>query len=165
MAAEVLDLRAALAEIHIPTLQVDVTVGRYIEMRRAMKRHYDGHEKDTDFWSSTKGKGPTFGVGVEEPHLDGLPLQFMHYAKGAAAYRANDADQAIHHWNALLELPEFERRYRSVWAAFMLGKVWLKNEPSRAVPCFEETRALAGRGFHDSLGLAERSWGWQGLTE
>lgn len=164
LAAEVLDLRAALAEIQVPTEQVDVTVERYIDMRRKIKRHYDGHERDTDFWS-TKRKEAVFEVGMEEPHLDGLPLEFLHYAKGAAAYRANDTDQAIRHWNALLELPEIERRYRSVWAAFMLGKVWLKIEPARAAPHFEETRALAGRGFHDSLGLAERSWGWQGFAE
>jgi len=66
---------------------------------------------------------------------------------------------------ALLKRPPARRRYRSTWAAFMIGKVCLRRRPERAVGWFRYVRRLAGGGYADSLGLASASWGWEARAE
>ena len=58
-----------------------------------------------------------------DPLPDEFPSEFADYHKGALAYKLGESDEAIDAWNALLNRPADERHYRSVWAAFMLGKV------------------------------------------
>jgi hypothetical protein len=74
-------------------------------------------------------------------------------------------DAARAAWEKLLARPESERRQRSTWAAFMLGKATAEKEPAAAVRWFERTRELAGKGFPDPLGLAQASLGWQARAE
>ncbi|MBL9143161.1 MAG: hypothetical protein JNM99_05705 [Verrucomicrobiaceae bacterium] len=98
----------------------------------------------------------------EEP-----PSEFADYHRGAFAFRLgqkhwNDAALA---WEALLKRPENERRHRSVWAAFMLGKLALFAQKPEAVEWFRMTRDLAKQGFSDSLGLAADSYGWEAKSE
>jgi hypothetical protein len=66
---------------------------------------------------------------------------------------------------ALLNRPPEERHYRTVWAAFMLGKLALKTGAPEAQKWFQQTRELARQGFADSLGLAADSYGWEGRAE
>ena len=62
--------------------------------------------------------------------------------------------------------PEQDRHYRTVWAAFMLGKLALKTSDYKsASEWFQRTRELAAAGFADSLGLAAESYGWEGRSE
>lgn len=92
--------------------------------------------------------------------------EFTDYHKGAAAYLIQQWNQARAAWEDLLKRPDQERRYRTVWAAFMLGKVALKTKdyPS-AAQWFQRTRELAKNGFVDSLNLAAESYGWEGRAE
>ena len=94
--------------------------------------------------------------------------EFADYHRGAFAYRLGKArwDDARTAWEALLNRPAGERHYRSVWAAFMLGKTAMKNgDYPAAVAWFQKTRALARDGFADSLGMADDSYGWEGRCE
>jgi hypothetical protein len=92
--------------------------------------------------------------------------EFADYHKGAAAYLAQDWNGARTAWENLLKRPEQDRHYRTVWAAFMIGKAALKAEDyPNATQWFERTRELAKQGFADSLGLAGASYGWQGRSE
>src|SRR5204863_5063779 len=69
-------------------------------------------------------------------------------------------------WEDLLKRPEQDRHYRTVLAAFMLGKVALKEKDfPTAAQWFQRTRELAKAGFADSLGLAAESYGWEGRAE
>jgi tetratricopeptide (TPR) repeat protein len=95
----------------------------------------------------------------------GLPPEFDLYLRGAVAYRDGNIGEARRQWEALLALPEDQRRNRSTWAAFMLGKTWLDDDPSIAVAWFERVRALAERGLADRLALAAESVGWQARAE
>ncbi|MCX6925627.1 MAG: LysM peptidoglycan-binding domain-containing protein, partial [Verrucomicrobia bacterium] len=52
-----------------------------------------------------------------------------------------------------------ERRFKSTWAAFMLGKTCEEAEPDKAIEYFKQVRDLARRGFADSTGLAAASLG------
>jgi hypothetical protein len=104
--------------------------------------------------------------GTPTPLVAEFDSEFADYHKGAAAYLNQQWDEARAVWGNLLKRPEQDRRYRTVWAAFMLGKVALKEkEFPKATEWFQRTRELAKAGFADSLGLAAESYGWEGRAE
>ena len=96
-----------------------------------------------------------------------FPSEFSDYHRGAFAYRRGPEHfrEARDAWMALLNRPPEERHYRTVWAAFMLGKLALKTGAPEAQKWFQQTRELARQGFADSLGLAADSYGWEGRAE
>src|SRR5436190_3831228 len=92
--------------------------------------------------------------------------EFADYHRGAGAYLNKNWEEARNAWEDLLKRPEQDRHYRTVWAAFMLGKLGLKtNDYQSASQWFERTREFAKAGFADSLGLAAESYGWEGRSE
>ena len=91
--------------------------------------------------------------------------EFADYHRGALAMKSGNSAQAKIAWERLLALPEGQRRYRSVWAAFMLGKLLLESEPAVASAWFTKCRQMAAAGFADSLGLAADSYGWHAKAE
>jgi hypothetical protein len=104
--------------------------------------------------------------GTPTPLAAQFDSEFADYHKGAAAYLNQQWDEARTAWENLLKRPEQERHYRTVWAAFMLGKAALKEKDfPKAAQWFQRTRELAKAGFADSLGLAAESYGWEGRAE
>ena len=94
------------------------------------------------------------------------PGDFADYHKGALAYKTRHYDDARAAWEAILARPAAERKYRSTWAAYMLGRCALDNRQfPEAIKFFQQTRQLAKDGFVDSLGLAEESYGWEARCE
>lgn len=92
--------------------------------------------------------------------------EFADYHRGAAAFLNKNWEEARKAWEDLLKRPEQDRHYRTVWAAFMLGKLALKTEDyPTAAQWFRRTREFAKAGFADSLGLAAESYGWEGRAE
>lgn len=97
-----------------------------------------------------------------EPALpDALPIEFELYLRGARAWHRDQHALAQRHFDALLALPADRRRHRSVWAAYMLGRLALPSECARARREFERTRELVAAGFVDTLGLGPASLGEQ----
>ena len=104
--------------------------------------------------------------GTPTPLPAEFDSEFADYHKGAAAYLNQQWNDARVAWENLLKRPEQDRHYRTVWAAFMLGKVSLKEKDfPAATQWFQRTRELAKAGFSDSLGLAAESYGWEGRAE
>ncbi len=103
----------------------------------------------------------------------GLPGEFDDYLRGAIAYHQGRYQAAQSSWKRLLDRPEAERRLRSTWAAYMLGRLSLQNDPKTGLPTnpegaaqwFERTRELTEKGFPDPLGLAAASLGWEARAE
>ena len=139
------------------------TADRYDSMRQAMVGFYN--DKYTDFNADDREERPEFNLGMYEFFLKELPEEFALYARGASVYRAHRYEEAIEIWESLLALPKERRKYRTVWAAFMLGKIYTILDPNKALFYYEETRRLAKEGFADSLQLAEDSLGWQAMAE
>jgi hypothetical protein len=108
---------------------------------------------------------------INDPKAQSLPdefdSEFADYHRGAFAYRRGQDhwEEARQAWQELLNRPANDRHYRSVWAAFMLGKLSLKTNSPEAVKWFQKTRELAKQGFADSLGMAADSYGWEGRSE
>ena len=98
----------------------------------------------------------------------GLPAEFADYFEGALAWhnpfllRKEAARQC---WERLLERPDGQRKYKSVWAAFMLARSWLEEDQDKAKQYLRLTRALASRGFADPIGLAAASLGVEARVE
>jgi len=92
----------------------------------------------------------------------GLPDEFADYLEGALGWH-NPAvigkGMACGAWQRLLDRPPQNRRFKSTWAAFMLGKACEEKEPDKAVEYFKQVRDLARHGFADSVGLAAASLG------
>jgi hypothetical protein len=94
--------------------------------------------------------------------IEGLPDEFADYLEGAIAWRnpaVLDKTMARQAWERPLNRPPKERRYKSTWAAFMLGKSWEKDDPDKAAEYFKQVRTLSRRGFADPVGLAAASLG------
>lgn len=94
-----------------------------------------------------------------------FPSEFADYHRGALLYEEGKWEEASAAWQELLKRPPEERHYRSVWAAFMLGKAGLKREDPKAPEWFQRTRELAAGGFADALGMAADSYGWEARSE
>ncbi|MGC4016356.1 MAG: hypothetical protein QM755_17810 [Luteolibacter sp.] len=101
------------------------------------------------------------------PKLIEADSEFADYHKGAALLADDKPEDAKAAWEKLLQRPADQRHYRSVWAAYMLGKTCMKDEKTRndAIAWFVKCRQLAREGFADSLFLAADSYGWQARAE
>ncbi|MFZ4764027.1 MAG: tetratricopeptide repeat protein [Roseimicrobium sp.] len=107
---------------------------------------------------------------VEETTTEPLPAEvpgeFADYHQGAYAFKTGKLADARAAWERLLARPAAERKHRTVWAAFMLGKAALREQKFEdAAKLFQKTRPLATEGFADSLGLAAESYGWEAHCE
>ena len=92
--------------------------------------------------------------------------EFADYHRGALAFNKQQSKEAVDLWNALLARPATERKHRTLWATFMLGKRALRDSDFEgAKGFFQKTRQLAKEGFTDSLGLAAESYGWEAYCE
>jgi hypothetical protein len=81
------------------------------------------------------------------------------YEEGARLYNEGDHAGAAAAFAAVLALPEAERRNRSTWAAYMLGRLGGIED---GIARYREVRVLARAGLDDELGLAVSSLGQEG---
>ena len=93
--------------------------------------------------------------------------EFRDYNMGAFAFHLGQKHygEAAQIWETLLKRPAEQRHYRSVWAAFMLGKLDVYAQHPEAVKWMQMARQLAKDGFADSPGLAADSYGWEAKSE
>ncbi|MBX7257515.1 MAG: hypothetical protein K1Y02_14225 [Candidatus Hydrogenedentes bacterium] len=96
---------------------------------------------------------------------ESLPDEFAFYARGASAFHKGDLEAAVREWKALLDLPEDNRHFKSTWAAYMIAKALLKTNPATSILYYTKIRDYADAGLHDSLRLADDSFGWQAQAE
>lgn len=160
LAAEKADLERAL-EAHgtWPMLRGSV-VESVLRLRQSLAPRRPSLEEMLQFGLTKPGPAPT-GLSVPKPLLP----EFADYLEGAIAFHDGRPRIATAAWERLLARPPQERRFRSTWAAFMLGKLHLRSDPERAVKSFRRTRELASQGFADTLGLAASSLGWEAWAE
>ena len=99
-----------------------------------------------------------------------LPAELRLYAVGAAAFTAGDHQRAVGAFQQLLALPADERRLRSTWAAYSLGRALFamsaeagSGEPAvlldQSRQAFRQVRELSIAGFSDPLELGVASLG------
>ncbi len=175
-AAELNDLRAALRRAKAAGPEIDQictahaaardALEKYIAQRESWECSRSPEEEDDDDAPRVVAAAPA--PPPPFPHLEltaGLPPEFADYFEGALAWHDPalvTKDHARSAWERLLGRPATERRFKSTWAAFMLGKSWENTDPEKALGYFKQVRELARKGFVDSLGLAVASLGLEG---
>lgn len=163
--ADQAELEAALKQAQVDPERRRELLSQVAELRAAIapKPREDGYN-DEPLWSG-EPRLPTLPVGTKAAVPSGLPGEFEDYLRGAEAYHRGDLDAARKAWTKLLGRPASERRYRSTWAAYMLGRSYVDGDADSAARYFERTRKLASEKLADSLGLAAASYGWQARAE
>lgn len=168
--AELGDLLTALRKAKLPPEEVERIRAGHQKARDALKRYVadcEAWERSGEWaWNDEGGhkqkpKGPPPEFSLPEV-VEGLPGEFADYFEGALAWQNpafEDKGLARKAWERLLERPAAERKFKSTWAAFMLGKSWMDEDPNAALDYLQQVRVLAKRGFADSLGLAAASLG------
>ena len=109
-----------------------------------------------------RAREPDPPAGRSIPY-DQIPREFALYAEGASKYHVGENDAAIAKWKELLALPADQRKFKSVWAAYMIGRALRDTDVAQSNEYFEQTRALANEGYADPLALSGESYGWQGF--
>lgn len=170
--AELADLAAALKLAHASAEESD----RICAAHRAQREKLNQFLAEFDVWAGAtqfiqdengghtlppEGPAPKFG-GVAA--VLGLPAEFADYLEGAVVWRnpgITDKAAAREAWERLLARPEAERKYKSTWAAYMLGRFFDDEATDKAIQYYQQVRELARKGFVDSTGLAVASLGWE----
>ncbi|CAH0127210.1 hypothetical protein [Pseudomonas brassicacearum] len=99
-----------------------------------------------------------------------LPDELRLYAIGAAAFNVGEHQRAVEAFQQLLALPADQRRLRSTWAAYSLGRALFavsteagSGDPAvlqdQARAAFRQARELSIAGFSDPLELGIASLG------
>lgn len=101
-----------------------------------------------------------------------LPEDLRAYTAGAVDYAAGDTLAAAKRFEQVLALPPEQAKLRSVWAAYMLGRIHadeaqgraaeaatFQRERAAAAKAFQLARARAVEGASDTQGLAVASFG------
>ncbi len=168
--AELADLRQALKLAGTPGPEAGLICAEHRRQRQRLaeagqaQRDWAGSHSDNAEDSTTKEDPPQTAPPVFPNVMvtQGLPGEFADYFEGFIAWQnpaVTDKQTARSAWERLLARPQGERKYKSTWAAFMLGKSWEKSDPEKAVSYFKQVRDLARQGYRDSLGLAAASLG------
>lgn len=167
--ADLADLRAACDELKMSNEQREALVARYQPVRDKLRLHAGAagrYKREFVDWQQGFVQSLPIEPQLGEAEVpDGLPGEFSDYLHGAVAYHRKRYGIARETWTSLLARPAEERRFRSTWAAYMIGRSYVEDQPESAAPWFEKTRTLDKEGFRDSLGLAAASLGWQAHAE
>lgn len=168
--SEITDLAVALRKSKASDDKIYEITGAHKREREHLKEYLDEFEKwqnggEWDWANDASTRKPPTTLAPKFPTMksvEGLPGEFDDYFEGAIAWHnplVFDKSIARESWEHLLARPASERKYKSTWAAFMLGRFWETNDTDKALGYFRQTRDLAKRGFADSLGLAAASLG------
>ncbi|WP_414661251.1 hypothetical protein [Horticoccus sp. 23ND18S-11] len=170
---DVADVRRGLEERGFNRARVQQLLWNYETARRRVENVAAARDATDEQRAAASGPVDPLDDGrALDDLLAGVPAEFALYLRGAAAWHRGDLTTARQHWMAVLALPETERKRRSTWAAFMLGRVWHKQaaavadrepiaERRQAAQAFRQARQLALSGLPDPLGLATSSLGWE----
>lgn len=162
--AELADLKLALTQSGLGSERVNAVVEAHAAQRAILLDYVAARQSwETSYawiYNNVVPPPPFPQINI----VDGLPLEFVAYFRGAIAWHAGDTNGARAAWTELLELPVSQRHYKSIWAAYMLGRSWEDDRPGRAAKYYQQVRRLAEDGSGDSAGLAAASLGREALT-
>lgn len=127
------------------------------DLDQALQRRAMAADQRRELGAALRSARSTLSPAV----LPELPEEFSFYLAGALAWRQGQRERAREQWEKVLALPREERRFKSTWAAYMLGRSSATNDWERAAARYREVRTLVAEGFADSLGLAAASYGWE----
>ena len=145
-------LKAGLKDLKLADPKLDAaTLNSYEKIRTEMLSGMyffsdDERQKQVNKWTDDKV-------------LKALPEEFSLYLKGALLYKRGHTAGAVEQWEAILELPKDKRKYRSVWAAWMLART--SKEKGKPIEWYNKIEEMVKDGMPDSLGLMDNKEDWK----
>ncbi len=155
----------------------------YIQQRDEIEQRELG---DALYQQVKRLRGLSDALQVEDQGLD-LPAELRLYSAGAVAFGQADYVLASDYFRRVLELPPEQRRLRSTWAAYSLGRaqaglarpegipaeetqrseedqrLFIQEAARAATEAFRQTRQLVAQGYADPLELGIASLGEEAL--
>ncbi len=93
------------------------------------------------------------------------PAELRLYNQGARLWLLDETASAVDCWRRLLDLPESDRRFFGVRAAYMLGRLLARSDLEQAIEAMRTCRRIARESGCDPLLLAIASLGWEAHME
>ena len=93
---------------------------------------------------------------LNEEILAAIPKEFSIYLQAAVNYRKGLTEDARKQWKTLLLLPANERKYKTIWASWMLART--STADGEAMQWYDKVKEYKKTGFPDSLNVTERDW-------
>lgn len=110
--------------------------------------------------------GAWAGTGPAPAVPTGIAPEYGRALTGAMLWLDGRREAAVARWEQVFELPPDERRFRSVWTAFMLGRACRElGRTGEAIGWFRKTRELIDAGLVDGRGLDVAVVGWEARAE
>lgn len=160
--ADLNDLQTALKAAVVRAEEAEQILQAHREQREKLRAYING----ASYYTFRAHPGvETDAVPPNFPSIAivaGLPDEFADYLAGSMAWHnptVPDKNVARKLWERLLDRPAPQRKFKSTWAAYMLGKSWEESDPDKAVEYYQKVRAFCSQGFPDSIGLAAASLG------
>jgi tetratricopeptide (TPR) repeat protein len=158
-------------EVDLSDLRKALETNPSLMQRRAILRDYqkarellnERTRENDDTASSSVDQPPRATTNETIKVPANLPPEFARYLRGLIAYHEGKHAAAEVVWQSLLQLPAEQRRLRTVWATYMLGRN--AGDTDKAIEYFRRVRSLVQEGFPDKLGLAVASIGWEARAE
>jgi tetratricopeptide (TPR) repeat protein len=150
--AGISDLNKALKGQKFSDFKKETLILSYLRLRNEIEQFDNSYSKKVCYFSNVP---------------EGLPKDFEDYLKASVLYRTNRVAEAQVIWQGILDRKQEGVRYRSTWAAYMLGKSSVSDSPKKAIKYYQRVRALARQTaiYPDSLALAAASIGWEAHCE
>ncbi len=93
---------------------------------------------------------------LDEDTLAAIPKEFSIYLRGSIAYRMRLTEKAREHWKSVLALPANERKYKTIWAAWMLART--STAKGEAMQWYAKVKQFKTEGFPDSIHVTSKDW-------
>ena len=179
---ELADLASALKAANVSDVDAAKIISKHQAERKKLNQFIEKQKKWTD-WSAgevwiVSSDGSTNPPPTSPPVFPaisitpGLPAEFADYFEGAIAWHRGDDIGAREAWERLLVRPAAERKFKSTWAAYMLGMACIADTnrltaagDAQAMGYFQQVGDLAQNGFADSAGLVTASIGREAQIE
>lgn len=163
--ADLADLELALAEQKMPPQKSGAIVKEYAAARETLRTFANELDAAREKIANKEPNPPKLPILGHVAIPNGLPAEFDNYLRGAVLYYQGKPVEARKCWQAVLDLPPEQSRYRATWAAYMIARSYCDSDPATAAKLFPKVRDLAQSGYRDSMGLAAASYGWQGRAQ
>lgn len=149
------ELRLAWRSAGLAPAEIDQRLARYAEVRKTLLSGVSS----TAYMEFKMADGTATSL-AENPLGADFPPDVSDYVEACRLHAIGKQKEARALWRNILDRPADTKRFRGVWAAWMLAKT--ASDPSECAIWYERTEWEASQGGLDILQLAPAAKAWRG---